>query len=325
MRLKSFHGPNLNEAMRLVRESLGENAIIVATRDDDLGGVRVTAALDDTAPTVIAEPNVPEGSEAIEIIAEALTRHHVPAHIAERLLATATQFANDDPVLALGAAFDTHFQFQPVVDDKVDKPLMLVGPPGAGKTLSIAKCATKATLGKRSVTVISTDIERAGGMEQLAAFTRLLKLDLVEIEDAHALHDVISMPKNGAVFIDTAGRNPFKESERQQLKAFIDAVGGEATLTIPAGLDSSEGVDMAHEFRALGATRLIVTRLDMVRRLGSLLRIAFESRLPFASISASSKVTDALQPLNPVSLARMVLPPSATNAETSEPHKRSII
>ncbi len=178
-----------------MREALGENAIIVATRDDETGGVRVTAAIDEapTRPPNAAAPveevaEAPMGSEAIEkIIAEALTRHQVPTHIAERLMATATQFANDDPILALGAAFDTHFQFLPIIDDKSEKPLILIGPPGAGKTLSVAKFATKATLSKRPVTVISTDLERAGGMEQLAAFTRLLKLNLVEIEDAHAL------------------------------------------------------------------------------------------------------------------------------------------
>src|SRR5271170_7092846 len=116
MRLKSFHGPSLTDAMRQVREALGENAIIVATRDDDMGGVRVTAAIDDPGPAKPAVPLAPfaEGSEAIDVIAEALARHQTPAPIAERLLATATQFANDDPVLALGAAFDAHLQFLPI-------------------------------------------------------------------------------------------------------------------------------------------------------------------------------------------------------------------
>jgi flagellar biosynthesis protein FlhF len=278
--------------------------------------VRVTAAIDEvpyaaqssTPPAPQAAPQQPEGTEAIEIIAEALTRHQVPTHLAERLMATAIQFANDDPVLALGAAFDAQFQFQPIIDDKLDKPLVLIGPPGAGKTLSTAKFATKATLSKRSVTVISTDIERAGGMEQLAAFTRLLKLNLVEIEDSHALRDAVTMQKGALVFVDTPGSNPFIDAERKQLHALVAAAGGEATLVLPAGLDASEAVDMAHEFRALGATRLLITRLDMTRRLGSLLRVAFDAHLPLANFSASCKVTEAPYPFNPVALARLILP-----------------
>ncbi len=313
MRLKSFYGPNLTEAMRAVREALGEDAIIVATRDDDMGGIRVTAAIDDVAPaapTHAAKYSAPiddGGSQAIEIIADALTRHQAPSHIAEKLLATATQFANDDPVLALGAAFDTHFRFQPIVDDKPEKQLILIGPPGVGKTLCIAKFATKATLSKRAVSVVSADIERAGGMEQLAAFTRLLKLNLIEIEDAHALRDVVSLRKDNLVYIDTPGRNPFDEQERHSLHELVKAVGGEATLVIPAGLDGSEAVDMANEFRKIGATRILFTRLEMTRRLGSMLRIAFDAHMPFANFSLSCKVTEPPQPMNPVALARLVL------------------
>src|ERR1700722_647443 len=298
MRLKSFHGSNLNEAMRQVREALGENAIIVATRDDDQGGVRVTAAIDEAAQPPDSWPATdnlepPEGSKAIEIVAEALTRHQVPTYLSERLIATATQFANEDPILALGAAFDTHFEFKPIIDDKPEKPLVLIGPPGAGKTLCIAKFATKATLSKRPVTVISTDIERAGGLEQLAAFTRLLKLNLIEIEDPHALRDAIQIQAGAHVFIDTPGRNPYSDRERQQLQALVAASGGEATMVLPAGLDSSEAVDMAHEFRLIGANRFMVTRLEMTRRLGSMLRVAFDARMPFANYTASASVTEA--------------------------------
>jgi flagellar biosynthesis protein FlhF len=340
MRLKSFHGASLTEAMRMVRDALGDNAIIVATRDDDAGGVRVTAAIDEAVPSpqlalaaagAVAAPAMAEsaslvpdeGSAALEAIAEALTRHQVPSYLAERLMATATQFANDDPVLALGAAFDTHFQFQPIIDDKSEKPLTLIGPPGAGKTLCIAKFATRAALSKRPVTVISTDIERAGGMEQLAAFTRLLKLNLVEIEDAHALHDMIAMQKGAHILVDTPGCNPFSDQERKSLHALVAAAGGEATLALPAGLDSSEAVDMAMEFRALGATRLLVTRLEMTRRLGGMLRVAFDAHLPFANYANSSKVVDAPLPFNPVALARMLLPKPAAEARKPEPRKQS--
>jgi flagellar biosynthesis protein FlhF len=324
MRLKSFYGPNLTEAMRQVREALGENAIIVATRDDDMGGIRVTAAIDDapppnSLPSPVFEEADDRGSEAIEVIAEALARHQVSSHIAERLLATATQFANDDPVLALGAAFDTHFKFQPIIDDKPDRQFIVVGPPGAGKTLSIAKFATKATLSKRKVTVVSTDVDRAGGMEQLAAFTRLLKLNLIEIEDAHALRDAVMLQKDSLIFIDTAGRNPFRETERQQLQSMVQAVGGEATLVLPAGMDGNEAVDMANEFRKTGASRLLFTRLDMTRRLGSMLRVAFDAHLPFANFSMSNNVTEAPQPMNPILLARLVLnkPEAAQESKTT--------
>lgn len=63
---------------------------------------------------------------------------------------------------------------------------MLIGPPGAGKTLTIAKLATRSTPSGRKVGVITTDTARAGGIDQLAAFTKLLKLKLLAVEDTDA-------------------------------------------------------------------------------------------------------------------------------------------
>ncbi|MDP9127277.1 MAG: GTPase [Pseudomonadota bacterium] len=327
MRLKSFHGTSLTEAMRLVRDALGENAIIVATRDDDLGGVRVTAAIDEPPPAHPAAAATigtshtsmaveAEGTESIETIAEALTRHQVPRVLAEKLMASATQFANDDPVLALGAAFDTHFKFNPIVDDRPGKPLILIGPPGAGKTLSIAKFATKIAVLRKAVTVVSTDFERAGGIEQLAAFTRLLNLNLVEIEDSHALRELVAMQNGSYIFIDTPGGNPFDDVERLQLQALVTAAGGEAGLVLPAGLDAAEAADMAKAFQSIGATRLLLTRLDMTRRLGSALGIAYGAGLPLANYGATSKAAEPLQPLNPIALARLLL--HGTEASTAK-------
>lgn len=47
MRLKSFYANTMTEAMQMIRDTLGEDAIIVATREEKGGkAVRVTAAID---------------------------------------------------------------------------------------------------------------------------------------------------------------------------------------------------------------------------------------------------------------------------------------
>ena len=63
--------------------------------------------------------------------------------------------------------------FAPLPDGR-GRPLLLVGPPGAGKTLCCAKLATRAVLAGGAPLVVTTDGAKAGGAEQLAAFTRLL-------------------------------------------------------------------------------------------------------------------------------------------------------
>jgi len=253
----------------------------------------------------ISKPVViqPDGSESLEKIADALTRNGVPPGLAEKLMAASTKFASDDPILSLSAAIDTHFKFHTATNIS---PFMLVGPSGAGKTLSIAKLATAATMAKKPVTVISADLERAGGVEQLAAFTRLLNIRLVETEDCHALRDIVSVQKDQQVFIDTPGRNPFDANDRAAAKEMISAIG-DAVLTLPAGLDASEAIDMAHEFKNMGASKLLITRLDTVRRIGSVLRIACDAKLPILGYCASNKVTEPVQPINPIIMAKIIL------------------
>ncbi len=56
--------------------------------------------------------------------------------------------------------------------------IMLVGPPGVGKTLTIARLAAQIAIQKHKLAVITTDNKRAGGVRQLQAFTDILELEL---------------------------------------------------------------------------------------------------------------------------------------------------
>ena len=325
MRLKSFHAKTMSEAMKMVRQALGDDAIIVATREEEGGGVRVTAAVEEDdllmqqARTPQAAPRHAEDDEdedeepeidVSEAVADALHRHGVPAALAEQLIDAAAGLDTDDPTLALGAALDSMFTFSPLHDKRgATRPLVLVGPPGGGKTLIVAKLAARAVLKKRSVGVITTDTVRAGGMEQLAAFARVMKVKLVTVEDPDALSGAFEVNRGvDVVLVDTAGRNPYDAEDMADLKALLSAGEAEPILVLPAGLDAMEAADMALAFKALGVRRMLVTRLDMARRLGGLLLTAQRARMAFCDASVSSKVAEGLTPLNPVALARLMIP-----------------
>lgn len=323
MRLKSFHAKTMADAMRQVRQALGDDAIIVATREEEGGGVRVTAAVEDDdqhspnsaavsmarVPPPPPEPVVDVG----EVLAEALHRHGVPAVLAEQLLDSALGLDTDDPTLALGAALDSMFTFHPLPDGGRGraKPLVMVGPHGSGKTLTVAKLAARAVFKNRSVSVISTDTVRAGGAEQLAAFTRLLKVKFHMVEDPEAFSGALQMSAdNDLVLVDTAGHNPFDPDEMNDLKQLLSATADqvEPVLVLPAGLDMVDAAETALVFRQMGARRMLVSRLDTARRLGNVLVAAHRSRLAFCDGGVASKVAEGLTPLNPIGLARLMMP-----------------
>jgi flagellar biosynthesis protein FlhF len=330
MRLKTFNARTMSEAMKMVRDHLGEDAIIVSTQRGEGGkGVRLTAALDGADPEFDAAPEPSplkppaKKRDTIEYLSDALSRHGVAPNLAERMLRSATTLGIDDPILALAGALDDVFSFQPINDLKPTKPIILIGPPGQGKTLTVAKIAARAALARRPVHLLTTDTEKAGGFEQLQVFGKVLKVEVVRIDTSQRLKETLSgYRKDELTIIDTAGRNPFSPDDMGILRPFVQAAQGDTCLVMAAGTDPLEAAEVARAFAEFGASRLIITRLDLARRLGSLLVAAEAGRLKLADASVTSAVVDGLNPLNPVAMARLLLPDLVAE-EAAAPLKRA--
>lgn len=189
MRLKSFTANTMTDAMKMVRDELGEDAIIVSTREENGGRtVRLTAAVeerfDPQEPTSDAisrdwmYADDDDESMVIEEITETMLRHAVPEDVLDQVVSCASVLGLDDPRAAMISTIESLFKFSPLPDTPSDQAFMLVGPPGAGKTLAAAKLAARSAMGGLNTAVITTDTVRAGGVEQLQAFTRLMNIDL---------------------------------------------------------------------------------------------------------------------------------------------------
>ena len=297
----------MDEAMAQVRQALGDDAVIVSSYTGKRGrGVVVVAAKDD--PRAAEEKlSAIAASEANDPLSAALAFHGLPPALARRVRSAADGISSDDPVLSLAGAFDGMFAFEPLAMVP-DTPILLVGPPGAGKTVLAAKLATRAILAGMRAHGVTTDTVRAGAVAQLAAFTEILKTKLERAATADELRAALGRKASNAVaLVDTPGTGPFTDNELKDLKAFIDAADVEAILVQPAGADAAESGEAAAAFAALGIKRMIVTKLDVSRRLGGILAAADQGGLSFAGVSVSPFVAQGVGTLNPVSLARLVL------------------
>jgi flagellar biosynthesis protein FlhF len=320
MRLRTFTAKTMPEAMALVRNQLGIDAVILSTGKVS-GGISVTAALDHgeaasggTALAELALPALPH--DPAEEVHETLIAHGTPAPIVERVLTAALERGATDAFAALAAGLDAVFTFAPLSERPANRPLMLVGPPGAGKTVSIAKLATRAVLAGRKPIVISTDTVRAGGIAQLESFICMLGLELHRADGPRQLTQLVAgAGAAGPVLIDSAGINPYSASDRGELAAHLVAASAEPMLVLPAGGDLFDSIEIAHAFASLGATRLLTTRLDMVHRLGSQLAAADAAQLSLCDASLSADIAKGLTPLNAAALARLLMP-KATQAGT---------
>jgi flagellar biosynthesis protein FlhF len=177
------------------------------------------------------------------------------------------------------------------------RPLIFVGPPGAGKTLTVARLATRLVMAKTPPEVLTGDTRRTGAYEQLAAYTDLLGIALRRVGDG--------CPSGAPVLIDAPGLDPFDAADRDELAELVGLTGALPVLVLPGGIDAGEALDLAEAFAGLGAARLVATRLDIARRIGGILAAA--TKLPLAEAGISSAAPAGLVPMTPDLLARRLL------------------
>jgi flagellar biosynthesis protein FlhF len=97
-----------------------------------------------------------------------------------------------------------------------------------------------------------------------------------------------------------------------ELRQLLGAESLLRVLALPSGSDVVEAAEIAARFAdGLKVDGLLATRLDHARRLGGLLAAADAGGLAFTTASLSASAAEALRPLSPVLLARLVMTPFA--------------
>jgi len=301
MRLKIFHAATMAEAMAEIRRALGDDAVIVGT-EAAADGVRVTAATDSAGPAAEIFADAAPAGDIAETLYEILERHRVPAPIVETLVGMALAIGGDDPALALGGALDAAFSFRPLHVETEPRRILLIGPPGQGKTVTTARLAARAVLAARPLRVAAADVARAGAFAQLGELCRPMGLKPQPWSPAAPLK------ADGAdlLLIDGPGVNPFDAADMASASEIIAATDAEPVLVLAAGTEASEAADIARAFAGLGARRLIATRLDVTRRLGAILAAA-DAGLALADAGVGRSIAETLVAMNPLALARLLL------------------
>jgi flagellar biosynthesis protein FlhF len=307
MRLKLYRAPTMTVAMAQMRAELGPDALILSTRSLR-DGVELTAGLDrgDTAapplvaqamalaerPAVVGRPPAwPAARRARPPVHDIMAYHGVLDPLAQRITGA-----------SLAGELMRLLRFAPILLEA--GPLLLVGPPGAGKTSTTARLATRLVLAGQRPMVVSADGNRAGATEQLASYTRLLGLDLVVAPSSAALARALGRRQPGAaVLIDAAGADCRDPAQMHDLAALAAVARGRQALVLQAGLEPREAAEIASAHAEAGATLLVATKLDLARRLGSVLAAADVGGLALAEAGIGPGAADGLVPLTAALLA----------------------
>ncbi len=317
MRIKNFTAPDMPTALAQVREMLGADAVIISQEKNAAGEIELTAAVEDADEISFnreeqVEVRPTRWKYDDEKLRESLDYHGVLDIVKERVLARCRKISAEenltDEKKLLTRCFEEMFRFQDILDCR--QPVkMFMGVPGSGKSTAIAKAATQAKLQKLSACIVSTDNVRAGANSQLQAFADILETDFRFVKTPRGLYDTVeeARQKYALVLIDTPGINPFLSEEVEKVSLLTEAVRADMILTMDAGKNTFEAVEIADIFAEIGARFLLPTRLDLTRRIGALLSVAACCEFGFCSASVSSSIAKGLSPVDGKALAKLVL------------------
>ena len=322
MQKQSFIAPNISAALLLVKESLGADAIILSTERQPGGGIKITAAIEQGAarlsssrPKPPTKPSAPAVKPLdIELIRKGLDYHGILPFVSNKIITEAQkeaakpQFENTGKTLS--KVFDNLFRYYDILEASTPFK-MFMGICGSGKSACIAKVATQSKLKNKQSCIISTDNRRAGANIQLKAFADILETPFYIAESARSLYTKLQELKNryDFILIDTPGINPFIKQDIELLQTYAEVTSAQMIMTLDAGKNAADAVEIADIFSGLGVDCLFPTRMDLSRRMGSIFSIAGSVGLKLGAGGTGISIAEGIGRINSASLSRLILSP----------------
>jgi flagellar biosynthesis protein FlhF len=327
MHLKRYQRQTVQDALRAVREDLGPEALVLSTRlvaapapRGWFGGkfVEITAAAN--RPTVTDDRHVAaDGASGNRLQtdrsreAETVPERRSRDAIAARLEATgldaglARQVAAAHPadrrrgVSTRTLSATLAKQLAPLVahDDRYAPIEVFIGPPGVGKTTTIAKIAAqeRARRGNR-LGLVAADGYRVGAVEQLRSSAHLLGSPLSVARTPYELQTALEAAAV-PVLVDTAGRSHTDDGAEDMLRVVASRPDARTHLVLAADTPLPTMQKIVDRFARAQPSRVVLTKVDETDSLAPLVSFLRERKLMVSYLGVGQRVPDDLHVATP--------------------------
>ncbi len=247
---------------------------------------------------------------------------HLAERIAEAVAARLGPSGTDLPGALAAAAAEIESRF--LVDATLGRPgagtrlVALVGPPGAGKTTTLAKLAvTYGLAARRPLVLLSADHYRIAAADQLRAYAAILGVAFELAETPRALAQALDLHRGKElILIDTPGLAADEMDQGADLAAFLASRGDIDThLILSASMKSADINRTVERFEIFRPAKLLFTRLDETGTLGPVLNEASRTRKPISFFTTGQQVPEHLEPATKSRIVGSLL---GTGSEESE-------
>jgi len=190
------------------------------------------------------------------------------------------------------------------------RAIAFVGPPGVGKTTTMAKLAARYAIEeKASVGLITTDTFKIGAAEQLKVFSRITGLPLEVVtgrSGREGLHRTIDkFSDKDVILIDTPGLSQANNHFAQLSEALRDQRIKTHLLLSPA-VARENSIAAARRFGSINFNSIILTKLDECTRFGSIYDIIDQIGKPVSYITTGQNITQDIETADPGRIARLI-------------------
>lgn len=317
MHYKRFCAPTVRDALRAVREELGPSALVLSTRMVPSKGLRgwigaraveVTAAIErsEVSEERIARP-VDRPSARINSTAARLEASGLDPAMARILAEHPMLQTRGAGTPVIRRALAEQLASLAATDEDVAPVQVFVGPPGAGKTTTIAKIAAQArATASIRFGLVAADGFRVGAVEQLRLYADIIGSPFAIARSGSELAQTLEAGRR-PLLVDTAGRSPRDTGSAEILNVLAGRRGVRRHLVLPAGTPAADARRLLERFAPMRPDRLVLTRLDEVDTLAPLVGVLRESKLPVSFLTNGQNVPDDLERATAARLTDWVL------------------
>jgi flagellar biosynthesis protein FlhF len=196
--------------------------------------------------------------------------------------------------------------------NRASDAIMLIGPPGAGKTTSIMKLGLRyGVKHRRPIQLVSLDTLRIGGFHQLSTYARICGAEFRPVQHPSTLEQAITAQfPNTLTLIDTPGFAVSDQKELETLAETARALDIEVQLVLPGYASLAAARQICRRLSAFGPSKLILTHTDSVEQKSALIELASQAGLPLSFLGTGQQVPEDLEEADKKNLTRDLLPQS---------------
>jgi flagellar biosynthesis protein FlhF len=311
-----FRSSSVREALAQARATLGPSALVLGTRLVPAPGWRGWLGGRDVELSAFSRPDVSKnrpstsenGDSARRVPAPAPAPAPVTNGLVARLMATGL---DRDLAEAVADAIPTALR-RDVSQGQIRQALasclgrlacrgevlaqvnVFIGPPGVGKTTTIAKIAAQARArGERRFRLVAADGYRVGAVEQLRLYADIIGSPFVVARTAEEVTAAVAGSRL-PVLVDTPGLSPANEEAGAFFAALSSLPAVRTHLVVPATTSPRDFERIWERFALAGADRVVISKVDEAETVMPLVRAIRERDLQISLIGLGQRVPEDL-------------------------------